>query len=368
MNVKAEYSIKKPFTAKIEKVSPLNKEGSTKSNYHVEISIEGSGITYEVGSSFGLLPCNPAGEIEQIIAILGVDKDLLVHPAKMENTLSLYDFFLKHVNISRVTQKIANACLPYQKDKELETLLEVDWKDYCDHHDLEEFLEKFYEKKMPLQELVDVLSPMLARFYSIASSQKTLGNKIFLLVADFRYWKGKKNCRSITAAHLQCHKTIRLFHQANPSFCPPKEDISIIMIGPGTGLAAFLGFLQERILYHKCKNNVLFTGDRNEKYDFYYEDELKAYQRSGHLQLFTAFSRDCSKKVYVQDRIWEQRALLYDLITFQNAHIYISGDADRMAKDVILMLEKILTIHSPEEAHHIVRELKKQKRLHMDVY
>ena len=368
MNVKSEYSIKKPFTAKIENISALNKEGSTKSNYHVELSIEGSGIEYEIGSSFGLLPFNHAHQIDHIISILGVDKHLIVHSTKTENELSIYDFFLKYVNTSRITQKIANACLPYQENKNLETLLSGDWKQYCHDHDLDEFLAEFYYKKMPIQELVDVVSPMLARFYSIASSQKVVGNSLLFLIADFSYKKGKKLCSSITASHLKNHKTIRIFPQPNPSFCPPKEDTPVIMIGPGTGLAAFLGFLQERITHNNCKNNVLFTGDRNEKFDFYYEKELKGYQNLGNLQLFTAFSRDSSKKVYVQDKMWEQRTLLYDLIMFQNAQIFISGDAERMAKDVIFMLEKILTTNSPDEAHHLVRELKKQKRLHMDVY
>ena len=157
MNVKIEYSIKKPFTAQIEKVSPLNKEGSTKSNYHVEISIEGSAIAYEVGSSFGLLPFNHEGEIEQLLATLGVDKTQMVHPKKVENEISIHDFFLQHVNISRLTQKIANACLPYQANNKLETLLKQDWKGYCDHHDLLEFLVEFYCKKMPVEELVKIL-------------------------------------------------------------------------------------------------------------------------------------------------------------------------------------------------------------------
>ncbi len=368
MNVTPAYSIKNPFTAKIERVASLNKEGSTKTNYHVEISIEGSGIKYEVGSSFGFLPLNLTEEIDHIMTILATDKNFIVHPAKIDAEISIYDFFLKHVNVSRVTQKIALACLPYQENNHLETLMQEDWKGYCDQHDLVEFLAKFYSKQMPIQELVDVLSPMLPRFYSIASSQKVLGNRLLFLVADFSYKKGNKNYTSITASHLLKYKTIRIFPQPNPSFCPPREDVPIIMVGPGTGLAAFLGFLQEQIVHNQRKNNVLFTGDRNEKVDFYYEDELKQYQKSGHLQLFTAFSRDSSRKIYVQDRMWEERALLYDLIIFQKAHIYISGDADRMAKDVILMLEKILTTHSSEEAHLAVRELKKQKRLHMDVY
>jgi sulfite reductase (NADPH) flavoprotein alpha-component len=368
MNEKAKYCLKNPFVGTIKKVLPLNKEGSTKSNFHVEISIEGSNIEYEVGCSFGLYPFNPSHEVDTLLNLLKVDKECIIKKDKIDHPLSIHSFFLEHVNLLRVTKKIATAFLPYQKDQKLQTLLEGDWKQYSDTHDLVEFLTDFYLPTMPLQELIDLMSPLLPRFYSIASCQKIVGNTIILLVANFSYMKGKKWHKSLTATHVQTQKTISLFHQPNPSFSPPKEDIPIIMIGPGTGIAAFLGFLQERIDLYHCKNNLLFTGDRNEKYDFYYEKELKDYQNQGFLHLFTAFSRDHSKKVYVQDRILEQKELIKDLILNKKGEIFISGDAERMAKDVLASFEKIFSTHSIEEGHTFIRELKKQKRIHLDVY
>ncbi|MCH9616949.1 MAG: Sulfite reductase [NADPH] flavoprotein alpha-component [Chlamydiia bacterium] len=371
MNSNIKYTIKNPYHGKITKVLCLNKEGSTKCNYHVEISLEGSGIHYEVGSSFGLLPENSKQEVERLIAALLVSPDLLVSPKKLDFELPLSDFFLNYVNLHRVTKKIATALLPLQTDDGLETLLNGEWKKYTENHDLIEFLETYYQKKLPVAELVDLVSPMLARFYSVASSQNIVKDNLQLLVADFCYTKGIKKHKSITARHLIQNKTIRLFHQQNPSFQPPKEDTPVIMIGPGTGLAAFLGFIQERILFRKCNNNILFTGDRHKEYDFYYEEELKKYEEQGSLKLFTAFSRDTDNKVYVQHRIWEQKELIFDLIETKNAQIFISGDAHKMAKDVVATFEKIFVLHkklSHQEAHALVKSLIKEKRLHLDVY
>ena len=143
------------------------------------------------------------------------------------------------------------------------------------------------------------------------------------------------------------------------------------MIGPGTGLAAFRGFIQERILFNKCRNNILFTGDRNKQYDFYYQEELSSFVSEGFLQLFSAFSRDGKQKVYVQDKMWQEKAMLYRLITKNSAQIYISGDAEKMAKDVCAMIEKIISSEgnkTEDEAHLEVKSLKKNKQLHLDVY
>lgn len=371
MKSDTQYTIKNPFHSKITKISCLNKEGSTKCNYHVELSLEGSGIAYDVGSSFGLLPENNKEEVERVIAALDVSRDLLIAPKKLDFELTVYDFFLNYVNLHRVTKKIATALLPFQKDDYLETLLEEDWKQYTENHDLVEFLESFYTKKLPAIALVDLVSPMLARFYSVASSQNIIKNGLHLLVANFSYTKGIKKHKSITTHHLLHNSTIRLFHQPNPSFQPPKEDTPIIMIGPGTGLAAFLGFIQERILFRKCKNNILFTGDRHKDHDFYFEKELKSYEKDGLLKLFTAFSRDSDEKVYVQHRMWEQKELLFDLIENKKGQVFVSGDAHKMAKDVVSTLEKIFALYkklSHEEAHAYIKAMIKEKRLHLDVY
>jgi sulfite reductase (NADPH) flavoprotein alpha-component len=368
MNPLVSYSLKHPFIATITKVIPLNKEGSSKSNHHVELSIKGSGINYQIGSSFGLLPYNNEIEVQSLLHILEVTSDERIFSKKRGEWLTVYDFFLKYVNVTRVTKKIAEALIPFQKNFILRDLLEGTWHEYTETHNLTEFLKSFYNKELPLSELVDLVSPMLPRFYSVASSQKVHGDTIHLLVADFTTEKG---LRSLTTSHLLDKKDIPLFCQPNASFYPPEDDTPIIMIGPGTGLAAFLGFLQERIIFRKCKNNILFTGDRQKAYDFIYEEELTRYKQSGYLQLFTAFSRDSIHKTYVQDRMWEQKELLGDLILNQGAHIFVSGDATRMAKDVTFTLERIIASNksiSPEEAHLVVKELKKQKRFHLDVY
>ena len=371
MNQKAKHNIKHPFDAQITHIHQLNKDGSSKSNHHIEISIEGSEINYDVGSSFGLLPSNDKKQVQEILEILGVEKNITVHPKKLDFSTSIYNFFLDHVNILRVTKKLAQALIPYQETQNLQNLLDANWKEYTESHNIIDFFKTFYLNTVPLDDLVNSCPPLLARFYSVASSQNVVGNNIHLLIADFSYKKGTATHRSITTAHLLTHSTIRLFHQPNPSFCPPKEDTPIIMIGPGTGLAAFRGFIQERILFNKCRNNILFTGDRNKEYDFYYQEELSSFVSEGFLQLFSAFSRDGKQKVYVQDKMWQEKAMLYRLITKNSAQIYISGDAEKMAKDVCAMIEKIISSEgnkTEDEAHLEVKSLKKNKQLHLDVY
>ncbi|MCH9621214.1 MAG: Sulfite reductase [NADPH] flavoprotein alpha-component [Chlamydiia bacterium] len=365
-----KYSIKNPFTADILSLKQLNKKGSTKSNHFAEFSLEGSNIKYEVGCSFGLLPDNDDKDVAQILSILDISGDHRISPKKIGSEITLSEYLFQHVNLTRVTKKIAAALIPHQKDDRLEKLLEDDWKGYTEKHDLVEFLEEFYSKELDVQELVDLLSPMLARFYSVASSQSVMNDTLGLFIADFSYKRGVKSHRSLTSMHLLNKKTIRLFHQPNPSFKPPEDDTPIIMIGPGTGIAAFLGFIQERVHRKHC-HNLLFTGDRNKEYDFYFEEELKKHEQHGNLKLFTAFSRDSSHKVYVQDRLWDQKEFLFDLIENKHAHIFVSGDAQRMAKDVTLTIERIFADQkklSPQDAHLAVKALKKEKRFHLDVY
>ena len=371
MKSSSKYSLKNPFHARVTKVYRLNKEGSSKCNHHVELSLEDSDIDYEVGCSFGLLPHNCTEEVERILALMPADRNTLVTPKKLGYDISLEAFFLEQVNVHRVTKKMVNALLPFQTDDHLEELLEGEWKEYTEKHDLVEFLEKFYKKELSVHTLVDLMSPMLPRFYSVASSQNVVGKNVHLLVADFCYTKGIKKHQSITTKHLLDHKTIRLFHQPNPSFSPPTEDTPVIMIGPGTGLAAFRGFLQERILHHGCKNNLFFTGDRNKAFDFYYEEELTGYAREGKLELFTAFSRDGKKKEYVQHKIFAERAKIFDLLQNKEGQVFISGDAHKMAKDVVATFEKIFKEFlqiSHEEAHAHVKGLIKNGRFHLDVY
>lgn len=369
--VESTFSLKRPFDAKIERYYQLNKEGSTKCNHHVYLCIEGSDITYDVGSSFGLLPDNPACQVESITKALNADKDLLLTLPKFEKEISLEEFLTQHVNIFRTTKKLAKYLLPFQGCSQLSSLLEGNWKEYVENETLARFLHRFYNKEADLIEICTLLSPMLPRFYSVASSQKVIGNKIELLVANFSYNVGDESFQSITTNHLLTKNSIRLFLQKNHSFTLPEVDTPVIMIGPGTGIAAFKGFIQERIDHHKTSENVLFTGDRHSKFDYYYEDEFSVHENNGHLKVFPAFSRDNDQKVYVQHKMYEQKDLLYDLLFQKNAKLYVSGDAKFMAKDVMKMLEVIIAEKqqtTPEVANQVLRALKKKKHILLDVY
>lgn len=366
-----KVSVKNPFHAKILKVTPLNKEGSSKANHFVELSIEGSGIKYQVGCSFGLFPSNSDKCIADMLNILKADPETKVTPKKVGHKLTLAEFLTRHVNMKRVTKKIAQALIPFQHDNKLATLLETNWKQYSEDHDLVQFLKGFYDERINLHDLIDLFGPMLPRFFSVCSSQNVMKDTVQLFIADFSYTQGNKAHRSLTTNHLLSQKTIPLFHQQNPSFYPPEVNSPVIMIGPGTGIAAFLGFIQERIIHRKCSNNVLFMGDRNKETDFYFKETLKQHENEGNLKLFCAFSRDQEEKVYVQDRIWEQREMIFDMIENQNGQVFISGDAGSMAKGVVATFEKIyqeVKGLSHEEAHAEINALRKNKRFHLDVY
>ena len=143
MNQKAKHNIKHPFDAQITHIHQLNKDGSSKSNHHIEISIEGSEINYDVGSSFGLLPSNDKKQVQEILEILGVEKNITVHPKKLDFSTSIYNFFLDHVNILRVTKKLAQALIPYQETQNLQNLLDANWKEYTESHNIIDFFKPF---------------------------------------------------------------------------------------------------------------------------------------------------------------------------------------------------------------------------------
>jgi sulfite reductase (NADPH) flavoprotein alpha-component len=302
-----------------------------------------------------------------------------IYDKRSEKTLSLKEFLSRKINTRLITSHHIHLIQKYTQHQILEELLtdSVKLKAFIDEHTLTSLLSSFWSLSIPIQELCDISPPMMPRYYSVASSRAAIGNKVDLMIASFSYMVGSEKRESITASFLRdfCTpgvSTVDVFLHVNEKFVLPKDPSTpIILIGPGTGLAALRGFLQERIAEKSPGKNWLFTGDRTRAFDFHYEEELLAWEKENHLRLDVAFSRDGEKKLYVQDKMQENAQDLYSWIVFQKAQIYISGDAKNMAKDVQATLKQILEEHgslSEEESSSYLKEMKKSGRLLLDVY
>jgi sulfite reductase (NADPH) flavoprotein alpha-component len=302
----------------------------------------------------------------------------VIHPRTKE-TLSLKVFLSEKVNLPRLTSgfiKVIAQALPYNtKLKELladkTSLLE-----YCHSHDTIDLLTEFRTTKLPLQELCEQFSPLLPRFYSIASSPKHNPEEIHLTVGLTSY-EHRGVIRHGVASHFLCHLAqeqttpIPSYIQATPHFTLPKDPKApIIMVGPGTGVAPFRGFLQERLALDSPGKNWLFFGERNRHSDFFYEDFWQSLVAQKKLQLDAVFSRDQEKKIYVQHKLLEQGQEIWQWLQ-EGAFFYICGDADPMAKDVEAALVTITERYgnfSEHEARKYLKHLRAEKRLLVDVY
>lgn len=377
---KEGYSRKSPYLSTLLEVSVLNQPGSTKENLHVVLDLKGSNIEYEVGSSFGIFPENDQALVDEIVTLLNIDKNHMVYDKRAQGSLTLAAFLAKKANLQKITSAHLNLIAKHAPNARLQTVLsskEALLK-YVGESDVLSFLKDFWESSIDIQELCDVCGPLLPRYYSIASSRKVTPDCVELMVASFSYEHAGRKQKSITASYLQDRCTtgtsqVPIFLMENRQFVLPADrSTPIILIGPGTGFAALRGFLQERYAQNpQAAGNWLFTGDRNRATDFHYESELLAWEASGFLRLNLAFSRDEVNKRYVQDEMKDHAQELWHWIHQQKAHIYICGDAKRMAKDVMQTLHDTAMQEgnmSEEDAKAYIRQCKKERRLALDVY
>jgi len=376
---KVTHDRKNPYPATLLECRYLNKTGSSKENLHVVVDLKDSNITYKVGSSFGIYPENHPQYVQEILELLNYDQEQKIYDKRSQTELSINDFFTKKINLSQLTSSLFRFFFKHTQNQPLLNLIEnkEETKTYISQNDLISFLNEFWRPGIPLQEFCDLLSPLLPRYYSIASAMSKVGSKAHFMVASFKYNHAGKVKQSVTSDFFKTHCTpmkskVSLFLQENLNFTLPEDPSTpIIMIGPGTGLAVFRGFLQERIETNAPGKNWLFTGDRERKYDFHYEEELSFFEKKGLLKLSTAFSRDGPEKVYVQDEMLKHSEELWDWLNNKNASIYICGDAKKMAKDVQSTLITIAEIRgnlSKENAKSFIKQLRKDKRLLLDVY
>jgi sulfite reductase (NADPH) flavoprotein alpha-component len=349
--------------------------GSNKETYHLELSIEGSGLAFEPGDSLGIYPKNNLALVTQLLNALNFEKDTQVKfDGKTESLLStLWNRAEMTVLSKPLLQKITN----FTESERLAELLANDgWKDYVIGRDLLDVAEDFAPFTWTAQQFVELLRKIPPRLYSIASSYEANPDEVHLTIGRVQYDSYDRTrfgvCSNSIAEEIEIGDTLPVFVQHNPNFKLPEDpQTPIILIGAGTGVAPFRSFIEQREEIEAKGDAWLFFGDQHFVTDFLYQIEWQRWLKEGYLtKMNVAFSRDTEQKVYVQHRLKENAAEVYKWIE-KGAVIYVCGDEKTMAHDVDVTLQEILAEQggqSAEEAAKALKTLQQQKRYQRDVY
>ena len=378
------YTKDNPLAAKLLENRVLNKDGSSKDVRHLVIDIAGSGLTYTVGDSLGVFATNRPQLVEEIIELLGATGNEPVTLPRMSAPVSLREALNSKLSLAEPSKKIletlaAKTADPQEKAQLAELLapgaketLEV----FLGQREFIDLLEEFPGAKLTPQEFVSHLKRLMPRLYSIASSPRAFPGQVHLTVAPVRYESNFRRrygvCSTFLADRVTRRKTLIPVFVAESHFGLPADPAKdVIMIGPGTGIAPFRAFVQERVATGATGRNWLFFGDQHEATDYLYGGEWKRLLTEGKLaRVDLAFSRDQPKKIYVQDRMREAAAELWAWLK-GGAHFDVCGDAHRMAKDVDAALHQIIAEQGGMEAAaaaDYVKQMKKDQRYQRDVY
>lgn len=373
-----------PFLATLTQREVLNKAGSKKCTVHLSLDISGSDLQYKVGDSIGVFPENSPILVKETLSALKVKEGTNVTDPRTGENMSFDSFLTKKANLARVTKKWVqficdHSTANHEKDF-LCALLRPENKDklktFCEERQLWDFLKEIKSFEVTEDQCMNLFSPLLPRFYSIASSQKSCPTKIDLLIAYFKY-TSNKHLRHGVASHYLCEMatmhspTIPIYIHPSKNFTLPKDPSKpIIMIGPGTGVAPYRGFMQERLAQKASGKNWLFFGEWNKDKDYYYESFWEDLKKRDLIKLSLAFSRDQEHKIYVQHKLFENAPEVYRWIQ-DGAYLYVCGDAISMAKDVDMTLQKIIEEEgklSVEKAQAFLKKLREEGRYLRDVY
>jgi len=357
--------------ATILKRHVLSKEGSSKKTYHITLNLADTNITYKPGDSIGIFPENAEEQVSSLLEALGKSGEEGVIDPRSGIKMTLQHFLTAKTNLSHLTAPL----LTFLKDPEILTEKQKERRrHFIENHDLIDLF-NMCSPKAPLQEIISYFKPLLPRLYSVASAPAPSPSSVDLLVATFTYRHANKKRKGVASTFLteiaHPHTTpIHTFCHSNPHFVLPDSKKPILMIGVGTGVAPYRAFLQQRERERASGSNWLIFGERNRTTDFYYEPFFTSLQNKGFLQLDLAFSRDQKEKIYVQQKLLEKAANVWQLIQAGGA-IYICGDARRMAKGVITTLRAIIEAQgnlTTQGAKDYLKQMLRIKRLLMDVY
>ncbi|MGY3615300.1 sulfite reductase subunit alpha [Bradyrhizobium sp. USDA 10063] len=363
-----------PVPAKFISRRLLNKLGSEKETWHIEFDLSGSSLDYVVGDSFGIFAKNDLGLVDQIIALLGAS-----HVTEVRGK-TLRDVLLNDVSLSPAPDSLFEL-ITYltggaQREKARALAQGEDPDGDAATLDVMAVLQKFPKVRPHPEAFVEALEPLQPRLYSISSSHNATPGKLSLTVDCVRYVVNKRKrlglASTFLAERINPGDELKVYVQKAHGFALPQDSKTpIIMIGPGTGIAPFRAFLLDRRATGAPGKNWLFFGHQRSDCDFFYADELNAMKTAGLLtRLSLAWSRDGEKKFYVQDRMREVGRELWTWLA-EGAHVYVCGDAKRMAKDVERALVDIVAqfgARSVDEAIAFVADLKKKSRFQLDVY
>jgi sulfite reductase (NADPH) flavoprotein alpha-component len=371
------YDRKHPFLAQVSANRLLTAPASAKETRHFEISLEGSNLSYSAGDALGIVPCNCPELVEQILKTLNCDGEEAV-PSPDGVELPLHKALLEFYEITKIPSGLVRCIAERSADPALRQLLEpaaaAQLKTFVSQREIVDLLVEQSSAKISATEFVSHLKKLAPRLYSVASSPAAHGNSVHLTISIVRYQTNGRKRKGVCSTFLadRARQKIGAFVHRSPHFRLPEDHTKpVIMVGPGTGIAPFRGFLYEREAVGAAGRNWLFFGDQKESTDFLYQDELFRFKKTGLLTRFsTAFSRDQPEKIYVQQRMLENGAELWGWLE-EGAHFYVCGDAQRMAKDVDAALHTIVEQtgqKSKEEAEAYIKKLKAEHRYQRDVY
>ena len=369
------FNRKNPYAAVILTNQLLSGRGSDKEVRHIELSLEDSGLAYKPGDALGIYPENSPVLVSELLETLGFDGDQVV--SADERDIPLRDALAFYREITLLTPPLMKHWADLAEDNVLKAMVadSRELKAWTEGRDVLDLIQAWPVATLAPQELVNVLRKLPPRLYSISSSQAAVDDEVHITVAAVRYSSHGRDRQGVASGWLSDRMSegdkVRVYIDPNKKFALPEDTAPVIMIGPGTGVAPFRAFLQEREERQAEGDNWLFFGDRRFRSDFLYQSEWLKWRRDGLLtRLDVAFSRDQTEKRYVQHCLEENSAEVWAWLQ-RGASLYVCGDADKMAPDVHQALLGIASKQgglNQEQAEDYLRQLNRDKRYQRDVY
>lgn len=359
-------------TARVVRIDRLTDERAAKDVWSIALEVDPEVMRYQPGDSVEVIPRNDPNTVDALLGVLGID-------VASAEASGLRARLLDEYEIATPNREMLDALAVRTHDAELSSLLSGQDRSalaaFLYDRDVADLVALADARPFSADELLGVLRPIMARSYSISSSPSVTADRLELTVAALRHCTRGRDRVGVSSTYLtdrvDIGSAVQIVHVPNERFRLPSEDVPIIMVGPGTGVAPFRAFLLERESRGSTAPNWLFFGSRNHDLDFLYDEELLAFHTRGVLtRLDLAFSRDAASKVYVQDRMRENGAELFAWLE-EGAALYICGDADRMARDVHLALTAIVAEHGGfdiADAERYMQTLSREGRYLRDVY
>jgi sulfite reductase (NADPH) flavoprotein alpha-component len=378
-SAQSQYDKQNPFSAELLVSQKITGRDSAKNVSHVEIDLADSGLTYQPGDALGVWFDNSETLVDELLTALSLSaiEEVSLKITGNITSISLKKALIEQLEITQTAPSFISFWAGISNNDALKTIADdkTSARDFAANHQIIDVV-KLYPGTVEAQAFVDALRKITPRLYSIASSQLEVEEEVHLTVGLVNYNIDEHErfggASSYLTQRLEEGGNVKVFVEHNDNFrLPQNSETPIIMIGPGTGVAPFRAFMQEREANEATGDNWMFFGDQTFTQDFLYQVEWQNYLKSGLVtKLDVAFSRDQKQKIYVQDRIKENSADVYEWLQ-RGAHLYICGDANRMAKDVHETLVEVVATQGNktiEQAEEYLKELRINKRYQKDVY